>query len=399
MRHFVSFLTIFFSLAGTIVRAQDGHTVPGRIVRLTDSLAQQFAPDRRTALFDIAYTPDGSRLAVRGVTTSQEAHDRLLRQLKAWGYRVDNKVRILPDSVLLAGKPYGVVNLSVANLRAQPDYGAEMVTQALLGTPVRLLEGSSWYHIQTPDSYLSWVIDAAVTRMTKTELEAWNHADKLVVTSHFAFVYSAPDRRSQTVSDIVSGCRLRLLADEGDFFRVAYPDGRTGFVHRDDGQPEHQWRSQLRQDATALISTAFTLMGIPYLWAGMSAKGMDCSGFVRTVFFLHDIVLPRDASQMALVGERVDVSAGYDALQSGDLLFFGRKATDTRPERVIHVAIYLGGKRFIHSLGSVHVGSLDPIDPLFDEYNTRTLLYGRRVLPYVNRMEGIMTTGNNPFYQ
>jgi len=100
---------------------------------------------------------------------------------------------------------------------------------------------------------------------------------------------------------------------------------------------------------------------------------MDCSGFSKTVYLKHGIVLKRDASQQAKNGIPVDISEGYDQLRPGDLLFFGKK-------RVRHVAIYLGNKEFIHAAGYVHISSLDPEQPHYDEGNTTELLSARRIL-------------------
>ena len=133
--------------------------------------------------------------------------------------------------------------------------------------------------------------------------------------------------------------------------------------------------------------------GFPYLWAGMSPKGMDCSGFVRAVLFLHDIIIPRDASQQAPMGERI---MGTADLQKGDLVFFGRK--DTVKTRVSHVGIYLGGGRFIHSLGLVKTASLDPSAPDYDAYNAGRYLFASRILPYIDKQEGLNTTATNPYY-
>lgn len=81
------------------------------------------------------------------------------------------------------------------------------------------------------------------------------------------------------------------------------------------------------------------------------------------------------------------------------MIFFGRKATADRKERVVHVGMYIGNKRFIHSQGDVHVSSFDSADELFDEYNLGRLLFATRVLPYINKEASLNTTETNPYYK
>lgn len=293
---------------------------------------------------------------------------------------------------------YGVVNISVCNLRRTPDFDAEMVSQALLGTPVHVLqmnpEGNPWPQVQTPDSYTGWVHYAGITRMSFEEYHAWNAAPKVVVTALAGMVYQRPSRRSATVSDVVAGDRLKYLGRKGHWYKVGYPDGRTGFIRRKEAQTEADWRKALDQSPEAILATAQTMLGFPYLWAGMSPKGMDCSGFVRTALFMHDIIIPRDCSQIYLTGKRV---TDRSQLVPGDLVFFGRYREDGTP-RPTHVGFYLGNNRFIHSMGLVQIGSFDPEDPYYDAYNTGRYLFGDSVLPYINQMEGLNTTLTNPYY-
>ena len=384
---------LFCSLSSARTYAAGGD-VPPEVIALTDRLKQKYAPDGRVALFKTDYTFDGKRVMLRGETTSPSAKAELMEALSKEGYEVMDCLKVLPDEAALEGKTYGIINLSVASLRVQPDYSSEMMTQALLGMPVRVLERDGWYRIQTPDDYIAWTHRVSVLPVTREELTAWNQAEKVVVTSHYAFVYSQPDRRSQTVSDIVAGNRLKLEGTKGGFYHVSYPDGRQGYVEKSVALPEREWRKALKQDAASIIRTAHTLMGVPYLWAGTSS-----SGFVRTVLFMHDIIIPRDASQQAYVGQHIDIAPDFSNLQPGDLVFFGRKATPERKERVVHVAIYIGNRRFIHSQGDVHVSSFDPQDELFDEYNLGRLLFAVRVLPYINKEKGLNTTATNEHYQ
>jgi cell wall-associated NlpC family hydrolase len=140
------------------------------------------------------------------------------------------------------------------------------------------------------------------------------------------------------------------------------------------------------------------MMGFPYMWAGTSSKGMDCSGYIRNIYYMHDMIIPRDASQMVKVGQKIEIAPDFSNIEPGDLIFFGRKATPERKEGVSHVGMYLGNGRFIHSQGNVHVSSLLPDDELFDEMNLNRLLYAVRILPYINKEAGLNTTDKNPYY-
>ena len=293
---------------------------------------------------------------------------------------------------------YGVVNISVCNLRSTANFDAEMISQALLGTPVHVLQisdnGNPWPQVNTPDNYVGWVHYAGIKRMSKEEYSAWNAAPKVIVTALTGMVYKEPSDKSQVVSDVVAGDLLKFLGSKGKWFQVGFPDGRKGYVCKGTAKTETEWRKGLDQSAEAILKTAQSMLGFPYVWGGMSPKGMDCSGFVRTTLYMHDIITPRDCSQIYLTGERIN---DRSQLVPGDLVFFGRYREDGSP-RPTHVGFYLGGGRFIHSMGLVQIGSFDPSDPYYDAYNTGRYLFGDRILPYIDKMEGLNTTITNPYY-
>nr|WP_293662931.1 SH3 domain-containing protein [uncultured Phascolarctobacterium sp.] len=104
-----------------------------------------------------------------------------------------------------ADSAYGVVHISVCNLREEGKFTSGMSTQALLGMPVKVLQYNGWYEIQTPDDYTGWVHRMVITPMSKERYDEWNRAEKIVVTSHYGFAYEKPDESSQPVSDVVAG--------------------------------------------------------------------------------------------------------------------------------------------------------------------------------------------------
>ncbi len=294
---------------------------------------------------------------------------------------------------------WAIINVSCCNLRTTGDYDAGMESQALLGMPAKVIEGGSWVKIETPDEYPAWVLKSSLVLVNKAQMEAWNQAPQVVVTSIYGFVYEKPSTSSQHVSDVVASNRLKLLGKMGAFYKVEYPDGRQGYIPVKDAQKVTDWRKGIKQDANSIIATGLKLNGVPYMWGGMSTKGVDCSGFIRTILYMHDIVIPRNASQQAKKGEHLEIAPDFSNLIPGDLVFFGRKATDDKPAHVSHVGMYIGNKKFIHSLGWVHVSSFNPADPEYDEYDLNRLLWAQRVLPYINKEEGLTTTDKNEFYK
>lgn len=393
-------LVLFFGLFTLFVfssQASLDATLPKVLVDIVDSVRQKYVPDKRVAIFDVDVCSKGDAWVVKGVTTIPKAKQELLKRLRSKQFLLLDSLVLLPEKGL-GEKSYGVVNLSVVNIRKKVSYASEMMTQALLGMPVRILQYDEWYRVQTPDDYISWVNPAGICAMTKSEYDDWNAADKVVVTIHSGFTYELPDEHSQSVSDVVSGNMLRYEGIEGNFYKVSYPDGRKAFLPRSYAMRQSEWLATRTYTADSLIKSAKSLMGVPYLWGGMSSKGVDCSGLVRTSMFLNGIIIPRDASQQALVGEKVDLSNGFDELKPGDLLFFGQKATATQSERVIHVGIYIGNLQFIHSQGMVHISSFNPKDKNYDRYNLNRLLRSVRILGHLNTPH-ITTLQSNTYYQ
>lgn len=368
-----------------------------KVADIVEKTQQIWAPDKRVEIFDVDYVLKGKTLTLFGQISSSKANQDLTQQLQDAGFQVENKIQLLPDASKLGEQVWGIVRNSVCNIRSEADYDAAMVTQAQMGMPVRIMQVKGWYQIQTPDRYLGWVERKAIQPLTKAELEQWNAADQLVVTALWGQVLDAPKEKAQPLSDVVGGNRMKCLGRKGKYFVVELPDGRQGYLLRTLAEEIESWRAHLDNSAEGILKTARSLNGIPYFWAGLSPKGVDCSGFVRTTLYLHDITIPRDASQMCKTGKRIEIG-DYSNLESGDLLFFGSRNAQTGRERVVHVGIYMGNKRFIHSLGTVHESSFDPSSEIYDAYDTNRLLFACRVLPYINKMDDINTTDHNPFF-
>lgn len=396
MKRILSILALV-SLLLTNVHAQKQtykHTESYIIIK---SVQEKYIPDKRVKIFDIEVDDHSKRPTLTGATTDEGAYNELIKQMQDV-YKSDfvNKFELLPSKEL-GEKTYGVINLSVADIREKPDFTEGMATQSILGTPIRIYQKDKWYRIQTPDGYIGWSQLANFHPMTKEEFNEWTAAPKVIFTDFWGFSYQEPNKNSQTVSDLVMSNILKLDGENGDFYKVSYPDGKTAYILKEQCKPYDEWYSSLQLSGEGLVKDAFRMTGIPYVWGGTSVKGMDCSGYTKQVLFMHGVILMRDASQQVNTGIPVEISKDYSNLQIGDFLFFGKKAEMNKKERIRHVGFYIGNNKFIHASGCIRVSSLDPKADDYDEVNATEFIRASRIVGAVDT-EGIWSINNNPMY-
>ena len=350
-------------------------SVPSELQLALANVKQAHAPDRRLEVFDISLERAGGRLLVTGEVGRPEFKAVLLDTLAAAasGLEIIDSVRVLPAAEL-GSQVYGIISVSVANMRRVPSVSSELINQTLLGTVVRLLKWEDgYYYIQNWDRYLGWLASSFVTAIDSAAAAAWQAAPRVVCRANYGLVRDAPTVSGAILVDLVPGAVLTRLGRTGDWLKVGLPDGRQGYVQAELMQ---DYDDRLPMAIERVVATARDYLGVPYLWGGTSTKGFDCSGFTQIVYRMNNYSLPRDASQQVQLGRPVALEDDFAHLLPGDLLFFG-----PRPERITHVALYLGGKRYIHSSGQVHIASLDPADELYNDYRYTTLRTARRVQP------------------
>lgn len=347
-----------------------------------DSIKTIYAPDKRVALFDLEFDLKSDLLVLSGETDQETALQILIGQLESNGWQVVDQSNLLPDSTV--GKfTHAIVNNSVANIRSKPKHSAELATQAILGMELKVLKiNGDFYLVQTPDGYISWVDHGGVTLLTNEEFDNWKKSPKVVYTQTSGSIYQTPNDDLKKVSDIVLGAQLQLLEEGSSHYKVQYPDKRKGYLKKNEGTRYSDWLNQVHASGPLLELYAKELLGVPYLWGGTSVKGMDCSGFTKTVYLMNGLVIPRDASQQILAGKNIDKNLDFSQLEKGDLMFFGKKATDSTRQRVTHVGIWLDNEQgeFIHASGRVKIGSINPKSSNYDPFNTNRYLGSRRYL-------------------
>ncbi|MFN8206475.1 MAG: C40 family peptidase [Bacteroidales bacterium] len=347
---------IFLSFRSIGIQGQDQQNAD-KVREIVSQVQASLAPDKRTAICEISIhsSPDGI-LVLKGKCSVKEIKTSLQSSLQKAGIAWKDSINLLPDPEL---KPYALVRLSVANLRSAPSHAAELATQALLGSPLLVLEAKEeWYRVQTPDNYIAWVDQGGISLLKASDFEKWRASKRLIFLENYGSVYREASKSSPLVSDLVAGDILEYSRLEKGFYEISFPDGRTGFVPAAECRDFGQWMTQPDPSPEDLIKTAYRFSGLPYLWGGTSMKGVDCSGFTKSCWFLNGIIIQRDASQQVLYGKEIPLRDAGTSVQPGDLLFYGTSGSNKSRDKITHVAMVVDRATYIHASGFVRPGNM-----------------------------------------
>ncbi len=378
---YLSFLGLIFIFV-SCHRSSDTTNKINEANALIKQIQEKIIFDKRDQIFEVQAIKKANKLVLKGKTDAPQLKKAILKAFKK------NQIGFIDSLILLPLDTYkhqvAVTRLSVANLRAYPKHSAELVTQTLMGMPLKIYEKQQgFYHVKTPEGYYAWVDAAGVYLMDQSAFKIWLTQPKIIITSFCGKTYQKPFQTALPVSDIVLNDVFALKEIQDDYALIAYPDGRQAYVNLEDFLPFSQFNSAntLYLSSEDLLIMAKEYLGIPYLWGGTSTKGLDCSGFTKSVFAQAGYLLPRDASQQAKVGKQVNLTPDFKDLQPGDLLFFGQ--SKNKHSKITHVALHLGNGRIIHATGEVKMESLNKNDLDYNPDRYHSLLYARRILKQI----------------
>jgi cell wall-associated NlpC family hydrolase len=238
------------------------------------------------------------------------------------------------------------IGVAVADLHQAPRPDAGLSTQALFGDEVRVFdvaEGWGWIQLER-DGYVGYVADTVLTQRNLTPTH--------VVVVPRTFLYPGPDLKSPATGALSMGSRV-AVGGSAETRGTRYALLASGEAIIEKHLAPLDWR------AGDYVAVAETLINTPYLWAGASGFGIDCSGLVQLAMRMAGRDVLRDSDmQAATIGEPIQ-RAG---LARGDLVFWKG-----------HVAIMTGVDTLIHANGHTMTVALEGLDAAIERV---AYLYG-----------------------
>lgn len=231
---------------------------------------------------------------------------------------------------------YGICNLSIVPLRAEPTHTSEMISQLLFGDDFVVLEKTKyWSKIKISfDGYEGYVDNKQFEEISQDLHEKLSAETAIYAAEFIDFITNSTNE----LATISIGARLPFF--DAQKFSINLKNFKyQGRVFSD------------KKTKSDIIQNAFTFLNAPFLWGGKTPFGIDCSGFTQMVYKICGYKLYRDAKQQAKQGE---VLSFIEESEPGDLAFF-----DNEEGEIIHVGIILKDYHIIHAHGKVRIDTLD----------------------------------------
>lgn len=230
---------------------------------------------------------------------------------------------------------YAFCSVPQMPVRAQPAHSAEMVTQALFGEKVELIEinEQEWAKIRCEwDGYIGWCKLGQVTTITEKEYKK--------AVKHISFLHQSKLSFEDSEQHMPMGADL--------FGLKKLKDGPVKF------KGKRLATNDLMATPEKLVENALLYKNAPYLWGGRSYSGIDCSGLMQVVFKLCGMNIPRDASEQSELGDTIDF---LQHSRTGDLAFF-----DNADGNITHVGLLIDHDHIIHATDTSGKVVIDKID-------------------------------------
>lgn len=222
-------------------------------------------------------------------------------------------------------------------------------TQALYGQEVTILQKQGdWLQIAVNDQstpknssgYPGWVPSSHILEHNSY----YETCSIAIIDVKTTALFDDPQLDNKYM-DLSFNTRLPIIEENERWVKVHTPTNGFKYLDKKSIQIYENVQSIPKPTQVDIVKTATKFIGLPYIWAGTSGFGFDCSGFTHSIYKRHGILIPRDASAQIKEGKPID----RNDLQPGDLMFF---AYNNGAGKVHHVGMYIGNGQMIHSPNS-----------------------------------------------